>query len=283
MAGKSLYETLGVEQNASSDEIKRAYRRLARKYHPDINKEMGAEEKFKEINAAYEILSDERKRRQYDQFGDSMFGNQSFHDFTRSRGGANFDLNDILSQIFGGNFGGFGGGFDSNFGFESSDISAKLTIPFETAALGGEQSIMIEGDSMRIKIPAGINEGETLRVRSHGKRVGKRQGDLLLKISIEPSAEYMRNGSDLSKNFTISLKTALFGGKVNIKTLGGEVTLKVPAGTKPAQKFRVREAGAIDRKSGAKGDLFLIAQIAIPNVESLDSKLVDLMREKLPE
>ncbi|HEF7977553.1 TPA: DnaJ domain-containing protein, partial [Campylobacter jejuni] len=100
----SLYETLEVSKNASADEIKKAYRRLARKYHPDINKEKGAEEKFKEINAAYEILSDEKKRAQYDQYGDSMFGGQSFHDFSRNTGGVNLD--DILKDLFGGGFGG---------------------------------------------------------------------------------------------------------------------------------------------------------------------------------
>ena len=106
---KSLYDTLDVSQDASADEIKKAYRRLARKYHPDVNKDAGAEEKFKEINAAYEILSDEQKRRQYDQYGDNMFGGQNFHDFAHSQGGANLD--DILRSIFGGGggFGGFGG------------------------------------------------------------------------------------------------------------------------------------------------------------------------------
>lgn len=112
---KSLYETLEVSQDASSEEIKKSYRRLARKYHPDINKDAGAEEKFKEINAAYEILSDENKRKQYDQFGDSMFGGQNFHDFARGQGNVNLD--DILSQIFSGGFGGFGGANFGNAGF----------------------------------------------------------------------------------------------------------------------------------------------------------------------
>ncbi|MBR2158962.1 MAG: DnaJ domain-containing protein, partial [Campylobacter sp.] len=139
----SLYETLGISKGASSDEIKKAYRKLARQYHPDINKEPGAEEKFKEINAAYEILSDETKRRQYDQYGDSMFGGQSFHDFSRANFGGNADINDILNQIFG-NFGGsgrssrgfggfnsasFGGfdGFDQGFG-QNLDIQARINI-----------------------------------------------------------------------------------------------------------------------------------------------------------
>lgn len=292
MAGKSLYETLGVAPGASEDEIKKAYRRLARKYHPDINKEPGAEEKFKEINAAYEILSDAQKRQQYDAYGDSMFGNQSFHDFARGQGGANFDLNDILNQVFGGGFGGFGGarggqnrGFDSRFGFGGvdPDISARLNVPFETAVLGGTQSISIEGDRMDIRIPAGITEGETLRVRGRGRSMQNQRGDLLLRIHVEPSSEYVREGDDLEKSLNISLKTAVFGGKVQVRTLEKEVGLKVPAGTKCGQRFRVREAGVVNRKSGQRGDLYLKVQVVIPAAETLDPQLAKLMEEKLPE
>ncbi|MDR3347719.1 MAG: J domain-containing protein [Helicobacteraceae bacterium] len=282
MAGKSLYETLDVAPNASEDEIKRAYRRLARKYHPDINKEAGAEERFKEINAAYEILSDANNRKQYDQFGESIFGNQSFHDFARGQGDTNFDLNDIISQIFG-NFG--RKGFDTGFGFGgvNADISARLNIPFELSVLGGEQQINIEGNSLKVKIPAGINEGETLRVRGHGRQIGKQTGDLRLQIHIEPSPEYTRDGDDLTKSFALSLKQAIFGGKVTLQALDHEVTIKVPQGTKSNQKFRVRGGGVANRKSGVKGDLYLIAQIIIPSVDTLDEALVKMMREKLPE
>jgi curved DNA-binding protein len=287
MAGKSLYETLGVEASASDDDGKKAYRRLARKYHPDINKDSGAEEKFKEINAAYEILSDPAKRKQYDQFGDQMFGNQSFHDFTRSQGDANFDLNDILNQIFGGGLGGFGRakGFESAFGFgENADVNANLSIPFDLAILGGERQFSVGGETMKMKIPAGVNEGETMRAKGRGRqtRNGAR-GDLLLRIHIEESSEYARKGDDLTKTFDVSLKTALFGGKVAIKTLGGEISLKIPSGTKNGQKFRAREAGAINRKSGAKGDLYLIANVLIPSADALDPDLLKALQEKLPE
>jgi curved DNA-binding protein len=290
MAGKSLYETLGIASGASEEEIKKAYRKLARKYHPDINKEPGAEEKFKEINAAYEVLSDPAKRQQYDQFGDSMFGDQSFHDFARGQGGADFDINDILNQVFGGG-GGFGGGFggrgfDSRFGFGGGpdlDITARLSIPFEIAALGGKQSVSIEGDRFDIKIPAGINEGETLRVRGRGRKMGPQSGDLMLRIAIEPSMEYTREGNDLQKEVTLPLKTAIFGGKVAVQTLHREVSLKVPAGTKCGQRFRVRDEGVVGRKSGQKGDLYLKVQVAIPKADALDEQLRELMEEKLPE
>ena len=298
MAGKSLYETLGIEQGASEEEVKKAYRKLARKYHPDINKDEGAEAKFKEINAAYEILSDPKKRAQYDQFGDSMFGDQSFHDFSRQQGGANFDLNDILNQLFSGGmgnmgsmggmggFGGFGSKrFDANFGFggANTDVTATLTIPFDTAVLGGDQRVSVDGESINIKIPAGISDGETLRVRGHGRTAGKQRGDLLLKITIGASPEYTREGLDLTKTFTISLKTAIFGGKVTVQTLTKEITLKVPSGTKSAQRFRIRESGVPNRRGGASGDLYLIAQVMIPAADTLDKELVKIMQEKLPE
>ncbi|MDD3342423.1 MAG: DnaJ domain-containing protein, partial [Sulfurospirillaceae bacterium] len=180
---KSLYDTLDVSQDASADEIKKAYRRLARKFHPDINKEAGAEEKFKEINAAYEILSDESKRRQYDQYGDNMFGGQNFHDFANSQGNGNLD--DILRSIFGGGmggggFGGFGGsargfgGFSSGFGgggFNEPDldVNAKFTIPFNVSILGGKHSVSYNGESFDVKSPAGIKNGEKMRIKEKGK------------------------------------------------------------------------------------------------------------------
>jgi len=290
MAGKSLYETLDVSSSASADEIKKAYRRLARKYHPDINKEPGAEEKFKEINAAYEILSDEKKRAQYDQYGDSMFGDQSFHDFARGQG-ADFDLNDILNQIFGqgGGFGGFGaggggfGGFSSgfNFGGPDLDIRARLTIPFNVAVMGGTQSVRIQNDSLNVKIPAGIKNGEVLRVKGRGKQMQGHKGDLHLEIHVAESPEYERDGDNLVKTVEIDLKTAVFGGKVPIKTLEKEITLKVPEGTKCGQKFRVKGMGVVNRKSSIKGDLFIKTQVLIPKASDLDSELAGMMETKL--
>lgn len=288
MAKKSLYETLEVSSNASADEIKKAYRKLARKYHPDINKTPEAEEKFKEINSAYEILSDEEKRKKYDMYGDDMFGGQSFHDFRSSQGnGADFE--DILRNIFGGGgFGGFGGGRGGGFGGFGGfggidlDVNAVVTIPFDVAVRGGSQNISLNNESFDIKVPAGINDGETLRIKGKGRSAqGHPRGDLLLKVSVAKSAEYERDGDDLTKNFDISLKTAIFGGKVSIQTLEGEINLKVPAGTKCGQKFRVREKGAINRKTKTKGDLYLKASVTIPSADSLDMELAKLMEEKL--
>jgi curved DNA-binding protein len=287
---KSLYDTLGVSQGASADEIKKAYRRLARKYHPDINKEPEAEDKFKEINAAYEILSDSSKKAQYDQYGDNMFGGQNFHDFARGQGGANLD--DILRSMFGGGGmggmnGGFGGfsssGFGGGFGMPDLDVSARITIPFNVAVLGGKHSVSYGGESFDVKVPAGIKDGEKLRIRNKGKSYQGERGDMILSVEVSESPEYERKGSDLIKNIDIPLKYALFGGKVKVDTLYKEITLKVKAGTKNNQKFRVKEYGSMNRKSGTKGDLYLKANIIMPNVEDLDKDLVKLMEEKLPE
>lgn len=284
----SLYETLGVSKNSSSDEIKKAYRRLARKYHPDINKDAGAEDKFKEINAAYEILSDEKKRKQYDLHGDSMFGGQNFHDFASSQGGA--DLDEILKNIFGGGFGGnFGGGFSRNFGggFSSGfnehelDINAKITIPFNVAVLGGKHGVSFNNESFDIKIPQGIKDGEKMRIKGKGKSYKNQQGDLYLSVQVALSPEYVRDGDDLQKHFDVPLKTALFGGKVTVSTLQKEITLKVNENTKSNQKFRVKGYGSLNRKTNQMGDLYLIANIILPKVESLDEDLVCMMKEKL--
>jgi len=286
---KSLYDTLGVSQGASADEIKKAYRRLARKYHPDINKEQDAEDKFKEINAAYEILSDTNKKAQYDQHGDNMFGGQNFHDFAQGQGGANLD--DIIRSMFGGGGGmngGFGGfsssGFGGGgFGMPDLDVSARITIPFNVAVLGGKHSVNYAGESFDVKIPAGIKDAEKLRIRSKGKSYQGQRGDLILSVEVSESPEYEREGSDLIKVIDIPLKIALFSGKIKVETLYKEITLKIKAGTKNNQKFRVKEYGAMNRKAGTKGDLYLKANIINPNIEDLDEDLVKLMEDKLPE
>jgi len=287
---KSLYETLGVSESASADEIKKAYRKLARKYHPDINKDPEAQDKFKEINAAYEVLSDPEKKAQYDQFGDQMFGGQNFHDFARGQG-AEVDLDEILRQMFGGGggaggFGGFGGFSSGGGGFggyqtPDLDIHARITVPFMVSINGGKHHINVSGQSFDIKIPAGIRSGETLRVRGKGKEYNGQRGDLLIKVEVADSGEYERKGNDLYKTFDVPLKEALFGGKVQVQTPEKEVSLKVPQNTKNGQKFRLKGKGVPDRKTAMKGDLYLIANIILPDVDSLDSELRKLMEEKL--
>lgn len=293
----SLYETLGIPKNASSDEIKKAYRRLARQYHPDINKEKGAEEKFKEINAAYEILSDEKKRAQYDQYGDNIFGGQSFHDFSRNTGGINLD--DILKDLFGGGFGGsprgnrFSGfsskGFGGfgNFEEENLDITIELTIPFEKAITGGEHNFTFQGENIKFKIPHGIKEGEKLRIRGKGKNAyNKTRGDLIIIVKLEESKIYQRDDDDLYQKVDISLKTALFGGKIIIKTFKEdkkEAKISIAPNSKNGQKIRLKGYGVQNRKNNIYGDLYLILNVILPNTETLDEKLIELLKEKLPE
>ena len=292
---KSLYDTLEISENASNEEIKKAYRKLARKYHPDINKDPGAEEKFKEVNAAYEVLSDENKKAQYDRFGDSMFGGQNFHDFSRSQG-SNVNLDDLLSSLFGqggfgtGNgsrfhFGGFGGsnaGFDFNdFNAPNLDIEDSIQIPFESAALGGSYHYNGRNGGFNIKIPVGIKNGETIRLKGKGNSHNGRSGDLLLKVQIASSQEYERNEDDLSKSFDIPLKTALFGGKVTLSTLYGDVTLTIPTNTKNNQRFRITGKGIKNRKTNIIGDLYVKANIILPHTDSLSQELQTMLKEQL--
>jgi curved DNA-binding protein len=282
---KSLYETLEISENAAADEIKKAYRKLARKYHPDVNKDPKAEDKFKEINAAYEVLSNPEKKQQYDQHGDSMFGGQNFHDFARGQG-SNVDLDEILRQMFGGG-GGFGrsgfsqGGF-GGFSEPDLDTNAQITIPFDIAVIGGKQFININNDSFDVKIPEGIEDGQKIRAKGKGKAYQGQRGDLILKINVATSPDYERTGDTLVKSFDLPLKTALFGGKIEIKTIHKDITLKVPQNTKQNQRFRVKELGVLNRKAGVRGDLYLKANIVLPKLEDLDEDLVKILEEKLP-
>ncbi len=296
---KSLYKTLEVSESASESEIKKAYRKLARQYHPDVNKDPGAEEKFKEINAAYEILSDKQKKAQYDQMGDGMFGGQNFHDFSRSHGSAgSADLDEILRSMFsggGGGFGGFGGGGFGGGGFGGGfggggfshqqpnlDIESNVTVPFIVSILGGSHSVSVNGERFDIKIPAGVKSGEKMRVKGKGHAQGGVAGDLFLKITVASNPEYTREDDDLVKSFDVPLYAALFGQKISVQTLEKEIKLKVPQNTKNGQRFRVKEMGAMNRKTKVRGDLYLKANIVLPKVEDLDEGLVEIMKEKLP-
>ncbi|RVY45810.1 DnaJ C-terminal domain-containing protein [Helicobacter pylori] len=286
---KSLYQTLNVSENASQDEIKKSYRRLARQYHPDLNKTKEAEEKFKEINAAYEILSDEEKRRQYDQFGDNMFGGQNFSDFARSRSTSE-DLDDILSSIFGrGGFSqrfsqnsqGFSGFNFSNFAPENLDLTATLNVSVLDTLLGNKKQVSINNETFSLKIPIGVEEGEKIRVRNKGKTGRMGRGDLLLEIHIEEDEMYRREKDDIIQTFDLPLKTALFGGKVEIATWHKTLTLTIPPNTKAMQKFRIKDKGIKNRKTSHVGDLYLQARLILPKTETLSNELKALLEKEL--
>ncbi|UOR79590.1 DnaJ domain-containing protein [Helicobacter pylori] len=286
---KSLYQTLDVSENANQDEIKKSYRRLARKYHPDLNKTKEAEEKFKEINAAYEILSDEEKRRQYDQFGDNMFGGQNFSDFARSRS-ASEDLDDILSSIFGrGGFSqrfsqnsqGFSGFNFSNFAHEDLDMTTTLNVSVLDTLLGNKKQVSINNETFSLKIPIGVEEGEKIRVRNKGKMGRTGRGDLLLQIHIEEDEIYKREKDDIIQIFDLPLKTALFGGKIEIATWYKTLTLTIPPNTKAMQKFRIKDKGIKNRKTSHVGDLYLQARLILPKTETLSNELKALLEKEL--
>ncbi len=285
---KSLYKTLQINEGANELEIKKAYRKLARQYHPDVNKESGAEDKFKEINSAYEILSDKEKKIQYDQMGDNMFGGQNFSDFSRSHGShGSADLDDILRQMFSGG-GGFGAGGNpfggaGTYQAPNLDIQTNVTIPFVVSILGGSHSVSVNAQRFDIKIPAGVKSGEKMRVKGKGHAQGGRVGDMFLKITVASSPDYIREDDDIVKIFDLPLSIALFGNKIAIETLEKEIKLKVPENTKNSQRFRVKGMGVINRKTKIRGDLYLKANIILPYVKDLDEDLIKIMKEKLPK
>lgn len=300
----SLYETLGVSKDASQEEIKKAYRKLARKYHPDINKEAGAEEKFKEINAAYEILSDTQKKAQYDQFGDRMFNGQNFSDFYRQHSGSgqNVDINEILNSIFGGG-GGFnrgfgGGGFSGGFGSSGDseffrdifsknaanlDITANISVPFLTAVNGGEMSVKVGGESVKFKVPAGLRSGEKVRLKQKGNSNGSQRGDLILNVQVEEDETFKVEGNDIYVTAQVGLKTALFGGSISVQTPQKTLSVKLAPNTKNNQKIRLKGYGLKERKSGVTGDLYATVSVVLPKVEELSESLQSALRYELKE
>jgi curved DNA-binding protein len=198
-----------------------------------------------------------------------MFGQQ---------GGGGFSGQGGFGGQGGGGFGGQGG-----FGQPDLDISANLSIDFNTSILGGVKNVSINGESFDIKIPEGIQDGQKIRAKSKGKQAqGFPRGDLIIALNVQNSGEYERDENDLIKSFDISLKTALFGGKVSIQTLTKEIKLKVPQNTKQNQKFRVKDLGALNRKTKEKGSLYLKANIILPKIEDLDKELVKNLESKLP-
>jgi curved DNA-binding protein len=218
-----------------------------------------------------------------------MFGGQNFHDFARGQG-QGVDLDEILRQMFGGGagggFGGFGGGQQGGFGGFGGpdlDMQARIVVPFMVSITGGKHNVTANGQSFDIKIPAGIKSGETMRVRGKGKQYQGQAGDLLIKVDVSASDEYERKGDNLYKTFDVPLKEALFGGKIAVNTPEKEVSLKVPTNTKNGQKFRLKGKGVADRKTALKGDLYLVANVVLPDVGTLDDDVVASMLEIHPQ
>ncbi|MBP3344932.1 MAG: molecular chaperone DnaJ [Clostridia bacterium] len=357
MANKDYYQTLGVDKNASEDEIKSAYRRLAKKYHPDLNKTEEAANKFKEINEAYEVLGDSKKRANYDQFGSAEgnpFGGQGgagFGDFFSGGGGGGFG--DFFSEIFSA-FGGRGGAQTQTKG---EDINLSIILDFEEACFGCEKSITINrtekcssckgtgakngkeystcsecngmgrvrfqqntvfgttiregacpkcngtgkmikekcpdcngrGDqkvqkTIKVKFPAGIDNGQTLRMRGDGNapRGNGVNGDINIKVSVKPHKILVRKGNDLYMDLYIPFTTTLLGGKVDVPTLNGNYSLNIPERTSSGTIMRIKNRGVKALNQDFHGDLLVTVKAEMPkNLSKDEKKLLETLAEKI--
>jgi curved DNA-binding protein len=296
MASKDYYEMLGVSKTASDEEIKRAYRKLAMKYHPDRNQnKKEAEERFKELNEAYAVLSDKEKRKQYDTFGKEGF-HQRFSQEDIFRG---FDFEDIFSSLFGGRArresrSGGRGGFDFGDIFSRSyqggarapqkgeDALYELPITLEEAAFGGEKRISIpkngKVEEINIKIPAGIPSGKKLRVAGKGMegRSGGPAGDLYLQISVRPHPVFDREGDDITVEKEVGFSEAVLGTTIEVPTLEGTKKVKVPPGTQSHTRMRLRGLGVPHFQGTGKGDEYVKVIVRVPKrVSDKSRKLIE--------
>ena len=283
MAERDYYEVLGVGRNASPEEIKRAYRKVALQHHPDKNPgDKAAEEKFKEASNAYDVLSDPEKRKIYDVRGHAGVHNAGFQGYTNFE-----DIFTNFGDIFGREvFGNFGDVFGDVFSRENptgfgtqrrGNLRTRLTILFEESILGAEKRIQVNDRTLTIKIPQGIKDGQSLRLAGQGDLTASGQrGSLIVKIAVQPHPNFKRENQDLVTQATVPFTTAALGGKVRIPTMNGEIDLKIPAGTQPEQQLRVRGAGVVD-SSRRKGDLRVQIKIKIPR--SLTRKQKELLKE----
>lgn len=236
------YTVLGIDKSADADTIKKAYRQLARKYHPDVNKNPGAEAKFKEINEANEILTDAEKKSNYDTFGDVTGRQNSFGGGRNPFGGGHHgDADDILRDLFGrhGFSANFGGGF-GDFGQQVNlDITTSLRIPLEIAVNGGQITINSQGTLIKINIPKGMKNGTRLKLTGHGRRMNGHVGDMYVTVNLVSEHGYIVEGNDITISKNVTLKTIIFGGVCELDFFGEPLKLTVPRNTKPGQKLRI--------------------------------------------
>jgi DnaJ-class molecular chaperone len=302
------YEVLGVPRSASAAAIKSAYRKLAKKHHPDSNKDdPKAAAQFSEINTANEILGDEEKRKQYDRgeidaegrprfqgfpgggaggrAGPGGFESYSFRTGTGGAGGfaGAGGFEDILNSMFGGAARGArqGGGtfeFDTGGVGLDLDLTVAMTVSLEEAVKGAEKRVRLpSGKELNVKVPAGVTSGQQIRVKGQGETApGHRPGDLLITVNIAPHPFFKVDGSDLRVDLPITLYEAVLGAKVRVPTLGSAVELLIPKNTSSGRTFRLKGKG-LPKGSGATGDLFVITRIILP--DGNDSELEALMQK----
>jgi len=302
---KDYYEILGLERSATQDEIKRAYRKLARKYHPDVNKDADAENKFKEAGEAYEVLKDPDKRAAYDQLGANWQAGQEFHappgwdeGFEFSGGG--FDggdqaaFSDFFESMFGRERRGGGHRTAHEFHAHGQDHHAKIAIDLNDAYQGATRTISLRAPevdasghvtvrdrSIRVKIPRGITEGQHIRLAGQGSPgMGQGQaGDLYLEVHFEPDRNYSVEGRDVYLNLPITPWEAALGGKVKCPTPSGAVDLKVPKNARTGQKLRLKGRGIPSKQPG---DLYVVLQIAVPPAKTeKDRELYEQMAREM--
>ena len=287
---KDPYSVLGVTRNATQDQIKKAYRDLARKHHPDMNQgDKRAEEKFKEIQQAYEILSDSEKRKNYDMFGTSDFGGQrptggSYRQYSRGFPGIDEIFKDFFSQG-GASSATMGGSFGDIFDFGEArrqqrrpkTISHSITLDFKTSVKGGEKELIIKSPDgktkiVTVKIPAGVKTGSKIRLPSKNQ-----QEDIVIEIKVLPHPVFRREADDIYIDLPLTIYEAALGTHIEVPTIESPVKLTIPPNVKSGIKMRLKEKGVKNPRTGKRGDQFVILQIAMP--EESDKRITNLMNE----
>ena len=295
------YKTLGVEKTATQDDIKKAYRKLARKYHPDMNtNDKTAEQKFKEINEANEVLSNPENRAKYDKYGEHWQHGEEYEKAQQqqyARGGgfggfrgfegfgegnySNEDYSDFFRDMFGGRAGGFGRGYSSASGkFKGQDLYADMSLPLREVATTQQRTFTVNGKNIRITVPAGVYEGLQIKLKGHGQEGynGGPNGDLYITFHIEPDTQFERNGNDLKTTVNIDLYTAMLGGEVQIETLSGKVKMKVAPETQNGTTVRLKGKGfPVYKQKDSFGDLFVTYQVQLP--KNLTEKQKELFEQ----
>ena len=305
---KDYYKTLGVSKSADDKEIKRAYRKLARKFHPDVNPgDPQAQEHFKESNEAYEVWSDPDKRAKYDRFGASWQQYQRMEtdpggfDWSQWMGGGvprgtRVEFGGDLGDLFGGGAGGFSDFFNALFGgmgarsegfgrrprgaVRGHDLEQPVQITLEEAFQGTRRTLEKDGRRLEVRIPPGVKTGSRIRVAGEGGtgNTGMPSGDLYLKVAVAPHATLTRDGDDLQRDAEVDLYTAILGGEVRVDTLDGYVALKIPPETQSGRTFRLRGKGMPKlRHPDQRGDLYVRVQVRLP--QQLDEHEKRLFRE----
>jgi curved DNA-binding protein len=289
VAFRDYYDVLGVPRDASNEDIRGAYRKLARQYHPDVNKEEGAEDRFKEVAEAYEVLRDDEKRRAYDRFGQNwkagqdVSAAQGFSGGARrpEGGGVRFDFgdgddfSDFFEGLFGARAGGSRRGAGSNgFAGRGGDQEATLELTLEEAARGGKRSLSLaDGREYEVNIPKGVRDGQRIRLAGEGGRGpgGGPAGDLHLRVRLKPHPRFEVDGRDLYTELPVTAWEAALGATVKVPTLDGSAKVKVPAGSSCGRRLRLRGQGLPGPK-GQDGDLYATVEIEMPEKLTSDER-----------